>query len=52
MIGDSLSSDILGGINAGIHTLYLSGKGAEGGIAPEYCCERLSEVKKIIESIK
>lgn len=50
IVGDSLSSDILGGINAGIHNCwYNPGKKINtSNIIPEYEISELSEIFKII----
>jgi len=46
IIGDSLSSDIKGGINAGITTVWFNPKGIENDsdIKPDYTIKELSEV--------
>ena len=51
IVGDSLSSDIKGGINFGIDTCWFNpGKVAkEGDISPTYEIEKLPQVKDIIE---
>ena len=53
IIGDSLTSYILGGINAGIHTChYTCGKDVEySDIKPEYSARNLSQIPEIIEKI-
>lgn len=53
IIGDSLTSDILGGINAGIHTChYTLGRDFEyTDIKPEYSVKYLSEIPGILEKI-
>lgn len=51
IIGDSLSSDIQGGINAGIATCWLSPDGAaapEDGPQPKHTISRLSEVLNLL----
>lgn len=51
IIGDSLSSDILGGINAGIDTCWYnpSGQPAKAGIQFTYQIDHLSQIQNIIE---
>ena len=53
IVGDSLTSDILGGINVGIHTCHFCpGKDVEyTDIRPEFVCKSLSELEKIIADI-
>ena len=53
IVGDSLSSDIAGGINAGIHTCLYdpSGISAKDRIIPEYRIGRLSELEKLLVAI-
>ncbi len=50
IIGDSLSSDILGGYNAGIKTVYFNpkGKSTEGSVRPDYEIRSLADIKKIL----
>ena len=47
MVGDSLSSDITGGINAGIETVWLNrfGEENESAIQPDYEISDISELK-------
>ena len=53
IIGDSLSSDIKGGINAGITTVWFNPKGIENdsGIKPDYTIKELSEVPGLLSQI-
>lgn len=53
IVGDSLTSDILGGINAGIKTCWFNPKGKPQNpeIAPDYEIRSLSELPKLLESI-
>ena len=53
IIGDSLTSDILGGINAGIHTCHFTfGRDAEySDIKPEYSVRFLKEIPEILSKI-
>lgn len=53
IVGDSLSSDILGGKNAGIRTCYFNPRGkSTGDIVPDYEIRELSELVSILNSIK
>ena len=51
--GDSLSSDIKGGINAGITTVWFNPKGIENDndIKPDYTIKELSEVPGLLSQI-
>lgn len=51
MIGDSLSSDILGGINAGVRTCWFNPEGKAGReeIRPDYEIRELKEVPAVIQ---
>lgn len=53
IIGDSLSSDIKGGINAGITTVWFNPKGIENdnNIKPDYTIKELSEVPGLLSRI-
>ena len=53
IVGDSLSSDILGGINAGIRTCRYNpeGKPSTADIIPDYEIRHLSELPRLLESI-
>ncbi len=53
IIGDSLSSDIKGGINAGITTVWFNPKGIENDsdIKPNYIIKELSEVPGLLSQI-
>lgn len=53
IIGDSLSSDIKGGINAGITTVWFNSKGIENDndIKPDYTIKELSEVPGLLSQI-
>lgn len=53
IVGDSLTSDILGGINAGIQTVWYNPQGRENntGIIPNYEIGSLSELPSLIEKI-
>ncbi len=51
IIGDSLSSDIMGGINYGIDTCWLNNEGItinNKNINPDYIISSLKEVKKFL----
>ncbi len=47
IVGDSMSSDILGGINAGIDTCFFAPASAEEPYPPTYRAESFEEVLKI-----
>ncbi len=53
ILGDSLTSDILGGIQAGIHTCWLNMKKRPGrsDIVPEYEIESLSEFADLLKGL-
>ncbi len=49
MIGDSLSSDILGGINAGIDTCWINRQGEEpGNIKPVFTISKINRLLEIL----
>lgn len=48
IVGDSMSSDILGGINAGIDTCWYNPRGAKMTYLPTYEIKSLSELKNIL----
>ncbi|MCF0133297.1 MAG: noncanonical pyrimidine nucleotidase, YjjG family [Blautia sp.] len=53
IIGDSLTSDILGGIHAEVRTIWLNRTGKEnnGRIIPDYEVQELLEIPAIIEGL-
>ena len=53
IVGDSLSSDILGGINAGIRTCWVNPAHStpKNGIVPDYEIEALSQLEALLETI-
>ena len=53
IVGDSLSSDILGGINAGIKTCWVNPAHAapKSGIKPDYEIEALHQLEALLEHI-
>ena len=53
MVGDSLTSDILGGINAGIKTCWVNprGKTAPEHIRPDYEIAALAQLPELLEKI-
>lgn len=53
IVGDSLSSDIQGGINAGIKTCWVNPSHAPGknGIVPDYEIEALSQLEALLENV-
>ena len=53
IVGDSLSSDIKGGINAGIKTCHFNHRNhAYSDIIPDYEIKNMSELKALIDSIE
>lgn len=48
IIGDRLDSDILGGINAGIKTIYLNRDNKNSDIKPDYEIKNLDMINKIL----
>lgn len=53
IFGDSLTSDIFGGLQAGIHTCWYNphGKPGRADIQPEYEVHRLEELPEVLERI-
>ena len=53
MVGDSLTSDILGGKNAGMKTCWVNptGKIAPADIQPDYEIKSLSELENLLETL-
>lgn len=49
IIGDSITSDILGGINAGIKTLWFNPKNKCADITADFVVSKLSEIPEIIK---
>jgi ribonucleotide monophosphatase NagD (HAD superfamily) len=51
IVGDSLTSDIQGGVNAGIRTCWYNPKGAENtsNLQPNY---EITDVAKVLEIVK
>lgn len=53
MVGDSLTSDIRGGINAGIATVWVNPEHKDcGEIRPDYEIEALSQLEGLLESLE
>ena len=54
IVGDSLSSDILGGIRAGIQTCWVNpeGKPAREGIKPDYEIQALHQLEALLETVR
>lgn len=53
IVGDSLSSDIKGGINAGIRTVWVNPEHKDcGEIKPDYEIEALSRLEALLEELK
>lgn len=53
IIGDTLTSDIKGGINAGIKTVYFNPRGAKNdtGITPDYEIHSLGEIPELLKTM-
>ena len=53
MVGDSLTSDILGGIQAGIRTVWVNsqGKTARPDIRPDYEIRSITELEALLEQL-
>ena len=52
MVGDSLSSDILGGINAGIATCWVAPLSKDpGAIRPDYRIESITQLEELMDSL-
>lgn len=51
IVGDSLSSDIQGGINAGIATCWVNPKHKEAKIQPDYEIESITQLEDLLESL-
>ena len=53
MVGDSLTSDMLGGLNAGMHTCWITPPStpARADIVPEYRLESLTQLEKLLETL-
>lgn len=53
IIGDSLSSDIKGGINAGIKTVWFNHRGDDNSndTTPDYVVKHLSEIKAVLDAL-
>ena len=53
MVGDSLTSDILGGKNAGLRTVWVNPAHAPArpDIVPDYEIEYLSQLEELLETL-
>jgi 5'-nucleotidase len=53
MVGDSLTSDIQGGINAGIATCWVTAHDtpAHPTICPDYRIESISQLESLLETL-
>ena len=53
IVGDSLTSDILGGMQAGIRTCWVNpeGKPGKAGITPDYEIKALSQLEALLDTI-
>ncbi len=52
IVGDSLSSDILGGVNYGLLTCHFNPKNISGSIKADYEIKHLSELPELLKTIK
>lgn len=53
VVGDSLTSDIQGGINAGVRTVWVNPEHRGcGGVRPDYEIEALSQLEKLLEELE
>ena len=52
IVGDSLTSDIQGGINAGIRTCWVNPEHKVGHIKPDYEIEALAQLPALLETIE
>ena len=51
IVGDSLTSDIQGGINAGIRTCWVNPDHKEGHLKPDYEIESLAQLPALLETL-
>ena len=51
MVGDSLTSDIQGGLNAGILTCWVNPEHKTGHIKPHYEIESLAQLEELLETL-
>ena len=51
IVGDSLTSDIQGGINAGMLTCWVNPNHKEGRIKPDYEIESLTQLEQLLETL-
>ena len=51
MVGDSLSSDIKGGINAGLKTVWVNPDHLEGKIQADYEIESITQLEALLETM-
>lgn len=51
MVGDSLTSDILGGIQAGIATCWVNPRHKTGSIRPDYEIERIVQLEALLKNL-
>ena len=52
MVGDSLSSDIQGGKNAGIATVWINHRHADGSrVGPDYEIESITQLEELLETL-
>ncbi|MNL69334.1 putative HAD-hydrolase YfnB [compost metagenome] len=53
MVGDKLTTDILGGLGAGLTTVWINrtGKASDPEITPDYQIGHLSELLPLVETL-
>ena len=51
MVGDSLTSDILGGIQAGIATCWVNPRHKTGSIRPDYEIESIVQLEALLKNL-
>ena len=53
LIGDSLTSDIRGGINSGLKTIWFNLRGypPRPDIVPDYCIESLQQIPELLQTL-
>ncbi|MNC14013.1 putative HAD-hydrolase YfnB [compost metagenome] len=53
MVGDKLTTDILGGLGAGLTTVWINrtGKASDPEITPDYQIEHLTELLPLVKTL-
>lgn len=52
MVGDSLSSDILGGIQSGMATCWINPRGQQGSLQPDYELQSIVQLPELLETLQ